>query len=168
MKNISGTNTTNSNNNISRQKNLGLVCINYSLSHIQSQSINYLPDFRTFTNQNYETPLITQNNDSLLTKKYVQFHKKTNYNTNAFTETGFPLPSDMTPNSFDMTIDNLISELMRCIKSGQFLNNKVHIKRVERLSLFFKKNLQDETKVKKILSKLSDVLHENEESIKVI
>jgi hypothetical protein len=57
---------------------------------------------------------------------------------------------------------------MQCIKSGQFLNNKVHVKRVERLSLFFKKNLQDETKVKKILSKLSDVLDVNEESINVI
>ena len=168
MKNISGTNTTNSNNNISRQKSLGLVCINYSLSHIQSQCINYLPDFRSFTNQNCETPLIIQNNDSLLTKKYVQFHKKTNYSTNEFTETGFPLPSDFTPNSFDMTIDNLISELMQCIKSGQFLNNKIHVKRVERLSSFFKKNLQDQTKVNKILSKLSVVLHEKEESINVI
>ena len=151
--------------NLKTTPHKGLICINYSLKQMPI-CVNYFNDFHLFTKQAPKIPSNT-NNDTYNNNKIVPFHKKTNYNSNEFFDTTLQPVSSSSDNPFMSKILKDIEDFVKCVQTGKDLLNKNHYTRVKRLSLCYKKNLQNKEIIDEMILKLSTILNEKKEIIKV-
>ena len=75
--------------------------------------------------------------------KLFHFIKKTNYNSNEFFNNILQNVSSSPNNPIMLIFSNDIEDFVKYVQTGKDLLNKIHYTRVKRLSLYYKKNLQD-------------------------
>lgn len=151
--------------NLKATPHKGLICINYSLKQMPI-CVNYFNDFNLFTKQSPKNPFITNNNISN-NNNIVPFHKKTNYNSNEFFNNALQNVASSLDNPNLLRFSNDIEDFVKYVQTGKDLLNKIHYARVKRLSLYYKKNLQNKEKIDEMILKLSTLLNEKQEIIKV-
>jgi hypothetical protein len=150
--------------NLKATQHKGLICINYSLKQVPI-CVNYFHDFNLFTKQLPKNPFITKNDT--YNNNIVPFHKKTNYNSNEFFNNILQNVSSSPDNPIMLIFSNDIEDFVKYVQTGKDLLNKIHYTRVKRLSLYYKKNLQNKEKIDEMILKLSTLLNEKKEIIKV-
>ena len=128
--------------------------------------INYFNDFNLFTKQPPNIALIA-NNNAFNNNNIVSFHTKTNYNAHEFFDNTPQPVSPSQTSSFMLKISTDIDDFVKCVQTGKDLLNKNHCTKVKRLSLCYKRNLQNQERVDEMILKLSSILNEQREVIKV-
>ena len=88
------------------------------------------------------------------------FIKKTNYNSNEFFNNILQNVSSSPDNPIMLIFSNDIEDFVKYVQTGKDLLNKIHYTRVKRLSLYYKKNLQDKERIDEMILKLSTLLNE--------
>ena len=113
-----------------------------------------------YSQNNFQKIILSQRMIHIIIIKLFHFIKKTNYNSNEFFNTILQNVSSSPDNPIMLIFSNDIEDFVKYVQTGKDLLNKIHYTRVKRLSLYYKKNLQDKERIDEMILKLSTLLNE--------